>query len=229
MPGSIAELPLKAARLARRTLEYRLAPVLGSSSRFAIHPGYQHRPNIAYFDDTENTDNWQREVYERARRLMVAESLTTIYDVGCGSGFKLVQLLGEFDTTGIDLPQTIETVRQRYPDRKWIAGSFEELQLSPADVVICSDVIEHVADPDALMRFICRSSRKWVVLSTPDRDLVYGWRNTHRYGPPENLAHVREWSTPEFGRFVSQYIDIDEHFISNREQATQCVVGRIRP
>src|SRR3990170_2791407 len=106
MAGSIVELPIKAARLASRSLQYRLAPILGGPSRYAIHPGYDHRSEIAYFDDTENTDNWQREVYERARDLAAEQDLQTVYDVGCGSGYKLVEMLGKFDTTGIDLPDT---------------------------------------------------------------------------------------------------------------------------
>lgn len=225
MVHSITAMPMRAARLARRTFEYGLASVFGGPSKYAIHPGYDHRAEPSYFDDTDNTDNWQREVYERARDLMTSEGLRTVYDVGCGSGFKLVQLLGNFDTTGIDLSPTIEIVRSRYADRKWIAGSFQELDLPPADLVICSDVIEHVANPDALMHFLGRSTLGWVVLSTPDRNLVYGWRNRHRFGPPENPAHVREWTMAEFGHYVSQFINIDEHYISNRDQATQCVVG----
>jgi len=228
MSRSLMELPVKAARLSRQALEYHFAPLLGAESKFAIHPGYNHRTEIAYFDDTENTDNWQREVYERARDLMAREGLRTVYDVGCGSGFKLVELLKDFETTGIDLPETIVSVRRRYPDRNWIAGSFEELELPPADLVICADVIEHVANPDRLLRFIAQSTGNWFVLSTPDRDLVYGWRNRHRFGPPENPAHVREWSMPEFARYVGRTLDIEEHFISNREQATQCVIGRVR-
>ena len=226
MSDSIAQLPVKAGRLAWRALSYQLAPLMGQRSRFGIHPGYTHRPTVSYFDDTENTDNWQLEVYECARDVMRRESLATVNDVGCGSGYKLVHLLSEFETTGIDLPDTIGEVARRYPDRNWIAGSFEEIDVPPADLVICSDVIEHVADPDALMRFIVRSSNSRVVLSTPDRDLVYGWRNRHRFGPPENPAHVREWNMAEFAGFVSRYLEVEKHFISNREQATQCIVGR---
>ena len=228
MTGSLLQLPRKAARLALKQASYSIAPALGSPSRFAIHAGYRHRDHIAYFDDTENSDNWQREVYETARDLAREEGLKSVYDVGCGSGYKLVHMLGEFDTTGIDLPETIELVRARFPERKWLAGSFDALDLPPADLVICSDVIEHVEDPDALMRFILGSTKKWAVLSTPDRDLVYGWRNGHRFGPPENPSHVREWTVPEFATYVGRFLRIERHFISNRGQATQCIVGQVR-
>lgn len=212
-------------RLALRLLNFHGAPALGRPSQYDIHPGYRHRPEVAYYDDTENTDGWQREVYEAARELMLEHDLSTVADVGCGSAYKLVHILGEFETTGIDLPETIDFVRKKYPDRNWISGSFDDVDIPPADVVVCADVVEHVADPDALMRYLQRLTKGFLVLSTPDRHLVHGRRNLHRYGPPENPAHVREWSFDELAKYVSRFFKIERHFISNRPQATQCIVA----
>ena len=206
----------------------RAARLLGARSLYGLPPGYRDRQTISYFDDLENEDEWQREVYEAARDIMRREGLRTVCDVGCGSGYKLVHLLGEFETLGIDLPETIERVRRAYPERQWVAGSFDEVQLPKADLVICADVIEHVADPDALMRFLTRMARGYVVLSTPDRDLVYDWRSPNRFGPPANRAHVREWNMAEFNRYVGRFLDIRRHEISNREQGTQMIVGFVR-
>ena len=38
----------------------------GASRHYDIFPGYKHRQEARYFDDTELTDEWQREVYEFA-------------------------------------------------------------------------------------------------------------------------------------------------------------------
>lgn len=209
-------------------LRFRIAPLLGRKSRYGIAPGYRHRPTTLYFDDTENADEWQREVYLTARDLMREEDLKTVCDVGCGSGYKLVRILGEFETIGIDLPETIAKVRLRYPDRQWRSGSFESLQPPRADLAICADVIEHVADPDELMRFLASIGAQWVVISTPDRNLVYGGKGLYRFGPPANLAHVREWTQAEFNAYISRFMDVVRHEISNEEQATQMIVARPR-
>ncbi len=225
--NSLVQLPSKALRLAWRQLAFEAAPLAGGKRAYAIHPGYVHRNRAEYFDDTENSDEWQREVYEVARDLMRERGWRTVNDVGCGSGFKLVHILGEFETTGIDLPETIARVRRRYPDRCWLEGSFDALDVPAADLVICSDVIEHVEDPDALMQFLARCTRDYAIISTPDRDLVYGWRNGHRFGPPENPCHLREWNMREFADYVRRFFKIERHFISNKQDATQCIVARV--
>lgn len=215
-------------RLAGAGLRFHLGPLMGATSRFKIDPGYRHRGSTNYFDDTENSDEWQREVYETTRDLMTDRGLRTVNDVGCGSGYKLVHILGDFETTGLDLPETIDRTRAMHPDRNWLAGSFDQLDLPQADVAICSDVIEHVLDPDELMRFVARLARHLVVMSTPARELVYDDRSRSRFGPPSNQAHVREWTTWEFHEYASRFLQIERHEISNRAQATQMIVGKPR-
>ena len=208
-------------------LRFHVAPIMGRKPTYEIAPGYRHRNRASYYDDTENADEWQRDVYEESRRLMFEHQLRSVTDVGCGSGYKLVHQLGEFDTTGVDLPETIEWVRRKYPERRWIGGSFDDVELPTADLVVCADVIEHVLDPDMLMRLLRRVARNRVVISTPDRDLVYRGRTMNRFGPPANPAHVREWTFGEFRNYADRFFEVEKHVISNPEQATQMIVGRI--
>jgi hypothetical protein len=95
-----------------------------------------------------------------------------------------------------------------------------------ADLVIASDVIEHVPDPDALLQYILCIAPRSVILSTPDRNLLR--LGTHN-GPPLNPTHLREWSMAELHAYLSVFLEIDEHFISSAAQATQCVLARPRP
>jgi SAM-dependent methyltransferase len=201
----------------------------GDLSRYEIAAGYKHRDQAKHYDATANADEWQKEVYEAARFIMTRNDLRTVYDVGCGSGYKLVHILGQFETIGIDVPETIEVVRRIYPERKWIGKSFDSLSLPEADIVICSDVIEHVPDPDALMRFLVNCTKQWIVLSTPDRDLIYKYRFLHKsyFGPPKNPTHMREWTKAEFSRYVRRFARIIRHEVSNRKQATQLIIAEV--
>jgi SAM-dependent methyltransferase len=199
-----------------------------SHSHYGIAQGYRHRKRKRYFDDTAETDEWQREVYSAAADLMQSEGLSTVYDVGCGSGYKLVHYLGKYDTTGFDIEPTLTFLKKTYPDRKWRFAAFDDRSFPPADLVVCADVIEHVDDPDALLSVLRDLTGQYLVLSTPERDLVYKERDRRRHGPPWNITHVREWSFAEFGSYVGSKFDIVEHRVTNREQGTQMVVCRNR-
>ncbi|HEX3110690.1 MAG TPA: methyltransferase domain-containing protein [Thermoanaerobaculia bacterium] len=213
------------ARHARAFARERL---LRKPGRYGIRGDYLHRSAGSHFDDTSSTDEYQREVYERAAELAARDGLRTVYDVGCGSGYKLVHYLGAYDTTGFEVPRTLEYLRRQYPDRKWQQVSFSDRNVPAADLVICSDVIEHVPDPDELMRFLVSVTGRWLVLSTPDRALSYSRFSQYQLGPPASEHHVREWTFDEFHRYVSQFVEITEHIHSHPEQSTQLVVARVR-
>lgn len=213
---------------ARHALAFLRERVTGSAERYDIRAGYAHRAETIHFDDTPHEDEYQREVYQRAAELANAHNLRTVYDVGCGSGFKLLNYLGDFDTVGFDVPVTLDFLRQEYPDRQWRTASFDDRSIPPADIVICSDVIEHVIDPDALMAFLVALTGRWLVLSTPDRSRAYARFSRYQLGPPSSDHHVREWSMSEFRRYVSRFFDVHEHLHTHPEHSTQMIVGTSR-
>jgi SAM-dependent methyltransferase len=174
------------------------------------------RPDAPFFDDTPFQDEFQRPVYEFARTL--ALECDRIVDVGCGSGFKLVQFFEGFNTVGIDLKPTVEFLRGKYPSRDWRLFSDPA---SLGDLLICADVIEHVTDPDSLLAYLARWQSREVVISTPERDLL---KLGTEDGPPRNRHHVREWNQEEFAAYISEYFKIVQHFICDKAtQVVHCV------
>lgn len=193
---------------------------------YCIKEGYRHREHTQYFNDTAMTDEWQREVYLVAKHLVDKYSYESILDIGCGSGFKLMKHFSDKRTIGIDLPQTVTFLRRKYPDRDWRESNFSRpwSHEEPVDLVIASDIIEHLADPDELMTYLAATRTKLVVISTPERDMLANGQD----GPPANPAHVREWNFPEFRRYVETSFDVVMHGISNAQQAAQYAVLRPR-
>jgi SAM-dependent methyltransferase len=196
---------------------------------FGLHRAYACNP-VAYFDDTGNRDEWQKEVYDHARELAVANGYRRILDVGCGSGYKLVQGFEppRFETIGLDLPETIQVLAQRHPTRRWMAVDLERESMLRfrADLIIASDIIEHLADPDVLLRFIADCDASAVLISTPDAELLTARGQASPLGPPRNPHHVREWTRHEFSRYVATHLDIvSQHVYS--PNATQLLVCRI--
>lgn len=186
---------------------------------------------VKYFDDTPNTDEFQREVYQCAKNLVKPGA--TVLDIGCGSAFKLMSFFGSgYNAVGLDLKPTVEKLRERYPKGKWIEYDLEHPDDSwlgdNYDLVICADVVEHLEDPDKLFALLRKLRFDKLVISTPDRSLIVE-RGGDRLGPPQNPHHVREWSRREFKRYLENNgMTVEASYVSNVEQATQLAVCTLK-
>jgi len=196
------------------------------NNNYCIKKDYISRTEYIHFDDSLSKDEWQLEVYLHALGLMKKHNFSTVIDVGCGSGYKLITYLGEYQTIGLELSRNLEALEQAYPGRKWLETNINCSDIVKTDVLICSDVIEHVENPNDLVKFLSEISFEYLVLSTPDRDLVYQKGSRYLDGPPRNVAHQREWNFSEFNQYISQFFTIIDHRITNLQQATQTMICR---
>jgi hypothetical protein len=90
-------------------------------------------------------------------------------------------------------------------------------------MVIASDIIEHLENPDDLMSYIRKLRPRYIVISTPDRNLMRYPESHH--GPPMNTAHIREWSFAELRAYVDQFFAVKEHlFPTRRRRRSGCSV-----
>ncbi|OJW53429.1 MAG: hypothetical protein BGO67_01650 [Alphaproteobacteria bacterium 41-28] len=128
-----------------------------------------------------------------------------ILDVGCGGGLLCGPLarLGA-EVTGIDPLEENTLIAQNHAEAMglpitYLASTIEDLSpdLPPFDVVIASEIIEHVADPDGFLRECANhlSSRGGMVVTTFNKTLksyllgiiaaeyILGWapRGTHSW------------------------------------------------
>ena len=188
---------------------------------FFIKAGYHHAVTAEFFDDTGGNDLFQRSVYELAASLATRYKDASIIDVGCGSAYKLINVLGECRTIGVEVEPTYSWLLNKYPNREWLLYAPHDMPGLKADIVICSDVIEHIKYPDELMNFLSTIDFSLLLISTPERDKVCGYTD---YGPPENTSHYREWNSAEFKSYVSRWFKINEHYIYNDKSITQVVV-----
>ena len=193
-----------------------------TTSTYCVKEGYIIRPNPDFDDERGKTDECQNGVYLHARQWANELGLRSVVDVGTGGGFKLMKYFEDMDTLGIDMPQTVAWLRETYPKRAWAIAPMEHAPW--CDMVICSDVIEHLVDPEPLLAFIKQCRAKAIVISTPDRDKLaeHSWG-----GPPRNLCHVREWSFKEFGEYMGQHFTVIKQFYPEAmPTSTMCVFAR---
>jgi len=142
-------------------------------------------------------------VYEHLHRYWFAAGLAEgrdVLDIGSGEGYGAA-LLAESaaSVVGIELDaQAVAHSQANYaaPNLSFVQGSALELGRfddESFDLVVCFELIEHLADHEGLLGGIDRVLRPdgLLVLSTPDRRI---YTEAHDY---HNPFHVRELSEPE--------------------------------
>lgn len=203
---------------------------MGAPDHYFIKDGYCSNQEPVTVDAVSGSVYWsphrirgnrsfQYGVYRYASRLVREHGIRTVIDVGCGAGYKLGLVARRNPNTrvvGIDQPNAIEYCRSHNDFGEWHADDFESPSDALADLraelVISSDVIEHLSDPDNLLRYIRLRLRPggWVLLSTPERDALRG--RDCRHSPNPN--HIREWNFDEFEAYLtSRGAEIVDHFV----------------
>jgi 2-polyprenyl-3-methyl-5-hydroxy-6-metoxy-1,4-benzoquinol methylase len=141
----------------------------------------------------------------------------SILDVGCGEGLLLRQLTevwsaGELKGVDFDL-ELLYAAQQVAPRASYTIGDIYALPLASEcfDLVLCTEVLEHLDKPQAALAEIVRASRKHCLLSVPNEpwwrlaNMIRGkyvadWGNTP--------SHVNHWSRSAFVSLVGVYLDV---------------------
>lgn len=189
---------------------------VGKQTQYHLPEGYRENPHPDPYVATVEKSNWyQVEVYRLSALLInlmgMGQTRQRILDLGCGLGTKLKEFIVHLQTVGsvlgVDLdPPSFSSVHGLRSCRfdLDLPSSERDLSVDPEfDMIICSDVIEHVQHPLNLLSHIKESLRDeaLAVISTPCRDA----RGVGASGPPNNRFHVREWSGPEFYELLTEF------------------------
>ncbi len=137
--------------------------------------------------------------------------LEKVLDVGCGEGFTLNRLQKERigkSYEGIDnMDEAIELAHDLYPKIKVKKGDIYNLsyEANSFDLVLCTEVLEHLDNPRKALKELIRVSNRYVLLSVPNEPFftlqrIGRFQNILRLGAhPE---HVQHWTAPAFLKFV---------------------------
>lgn len=98
---------------------------------------------------------------------------TYIADIGCGSGHLAdeIKKLG-YGVCGLDLPKVIAECKKRYPDIEFIEFNAEKDILSPVDVIIASEIVEHLADDFGFLQR-CKMSTNILIITVPLSNYIH--------------------------------------------------------
>ena len=133
------------------------------------------------------------------RQAIAGLEYRTVLDVGCGEGSLIRDLASRragLDITGTDLsPRAIELAARKNP-----ALQFKVLDLAAAplpqrfDLVVCSEVIEHIPDDGQAVRNLAAMTGHYLVITT-----LGGRRRRHE----ENIGHLRNYDPAALAAMVA--------------------------
>ena len=145
--------------------------------------------------------------------LIKERQVDSILDVGCGEGFTLnrfsenkvgKKLEGiEYNKSAIQLGQKI------YPNIKIKQGNIYSLPYedNSFDLVLCTEVLEHLEEPKKALKELVRVSKKYLVISVPNEPLFMSaqlirGKNWSRFG--NDIEHINHWTMFGFPKFIKQ-------------------------
>ncbi|MBI2028478.1 MAG: methyltransferase domain-containing protein [Candidatus Levybacteria bacterium] len=138
----------------------------------------------------------------------------TVLDAGCGEGFTMNNLIknniGE-NVEGIEFSEeTITIGKKLFPDLKIKRGSIYSIPYPNNffDLVVCTEVLEHLDSPQRALKEILRISTKDVVISVPNEpffmlsNFLRG-KNISRLG--NDPGHINHWTIISFINLLKKH------------------------
>lgn len=145
--------------------------------------------------------------------------IKNILDIGCGEGFILSKLkeegIGE-SWEGIDYSkEAIQIGKKINPDLNLKQGSIYDSKFkdNSFDLVVCTEVLEHLEDPKKALKEVLRISKKYVLLSVPNEPLFL-LSNFTQWG--KDIGHINHWTFWGFEGFVKRNAGVNFKIISRK-------------
>jgi len=175
----------------------------------------------SYGQQTDNAAKYtqrsgvERRLLSRFRTRMLAELQplrpATILDAGCGEGYVTEWLASAFETSEITAvdgrADALAALADRNPNIHVEESDLSALPFADAsfELVVCTEVLEHVPEPWAVLRELSRVSAPHVFITVPHEpffrigNLTAG-RYVSRLG--STPGHVWTWSARDFRRLI---------------------------
>lgn len=189
-------------------------------STVAYDEGWQSK-----WDDMKKHGPFSRHLRRIVKQIIRPLNFESVLDVGCGQGSLLQELQAEFPRIkpyGIDLSASaVELARRRVP-----AGRFRVMNITEKsfeekyDLVICSEVLEHILDDITALQNLRRMTRRYLLISTPQgrmRRFEKQYGHVRNYAPGElvkklegegfMILSVLEWGFPFYSPLYRDFLE----------------------
>ncbi len=152
--------------------------------------------------------------YNSLIKVVTPLHVKNVLDVGCGEGFSLNKLnennIGE-KLEGIDYSkEAISIGKKLFPNLSLKQGNIYDLPYkdNTFDLVLCTEVLEHLENPKKGLQEIVRVSKKYILVSVPNEpffmmsNFLRG-KNVIRFG--NDPEHIQHWTILSFLRLMRKH------------------------
>lgn len=173
-------------------------------------------PNYHKYATDSRLYRWHlRSFLDCVYETLVAPQPTTVLDAGCGEGFVIDYLTRQNDQlelTGVDLNRdALRYARRHFSEQAtYRHGSLYDLPFpsDAFDAVLCSEVLEHLDEPEQAVCELKRVAQQHVVITVP-REPYFRWINRlgQRFGLAPDPGHVNFWTEESFRAFINRHFE----------------------
>lgn len=165
--------------------------------------------------------NFEKTLASQVKKLNVE----SVLDAGAGEGFTLEYLrLANIAKTyeGIDFLKTaVELGNKAHPKIILKQASIYEMPYKndSFDLVMCTEVLEHLEEPKKALKEIFRVTRRYALLSVPNEPIFVGsnflrGKNWSRLG--NDIEHINHWTFWGFENFVKKNAGVNVKIIRRK-------------
>jgi SAM-dependent methyltransferase len=139
-----------------------------------------------------------------------------VLEVGCGEGYMLeyMQQLRPVPFVGMDIGMDVlQQAVKRSPQAQISLADAHRLPYATDDfdLVVCCEVLEHVATPEVVVKELRRVTSKYIIASVP-REPIWRMLNMARGAFWKDLGntpgHVNHWSSRGFTQLLAQEFNV---------------------
>jgi len=140
----------------------------------------------------------------------------SVLDAGCGEGETLERLhdLMPGDVFGLDInPACVRFASARLPAYRFETGDVCSVghEDDRFELVLCLEVLEHLADPNRALRELVRVSRRHIVVAVPNEPLfrltnLARGKYVGRWG--DHPEHCQHWTRSSLVTLLAEWTDV---------------------
>lgn len=144
------------------------------------------------------------------------EKTVKILDAGCGEGFISNLIFSNFtnvEIVGLEYTdEALKIARNLNKEITYIQGDIYQMpfQNRSFDIVLCTEVLEHLSNPEDALKELNRVADSFLLLTVPNEPWfclgnLIALKNIKSFGNP--IDHINHWTFKKFKHFTQKHLN----------------------